>query len=440
MKKLLVNYVIIGAIFMITGCSEEIAINDVKLTTSRHSKEAVIEDAALRTRSFFFKEKGRSSVSSKGVSYVTSVSSRSSDVDTLMYVVNFDDNQGFAIFSAVEADMPLLAVTDCGEYKPNQKNNEGVEDFIMRAQNKLIAIKDTTNKIGDKSHLLYVDVVRDTLSYVNIPKKVDVRWGQSGSSAKYCPYPDGLNERATGCVPTAIAMIMSYFEYPKTMTWTAPEIDKRTETLKWKDMKIHDFERTNCKNNTRGWCEATEEAHLQIAKVMRELGYIGDAVYGKDTLRNEYIPATSVYEYGTMNILKRLGFKYSNYAIFSGLDVGLLQKNNILLISARNGDMYSGGHCFIVDGCWNLTVRTTETVYDTYFTPWTIVSTKKSTTQRCYMHINWGFDGDSNGYYDDGVFDSSKVRELDDESHRLDKNDGYNVSYKNVRYLPVGLY
>ena len=56
------------------------------------------------------------------------------------------------------------------------------------------------------------------------------------------------------------------------------------------------------------------------------------------------------------------------------------------------------------------------------------------------MHINWGFDGDSNGYYDDGVFDSSKVRELDDESHRLDKNDGYNVSYKNVRYLPVGLY
>ena len=49
--------------------------------------------------------------------------------------------------------------------------------------------------------------------------------------------------------------------------------------------------------------------------------------------------------------------------------------------------MYSGGHCFIVDGCWNLTVRTTETVYDTYFTPWAIVSTKKSTTQRCYMHI-----------------------------------------------------
>ncbi len=98
MKKLLVNYLIIGAILMIIGCSEEIAINDVKLTISRHSKEAVIEDAALRTRSFFFKEKGRSSVSSKGVSYVTSVSSRSSDIDTLMYIVNFDDNQGFAIF------------------------------------------------------------------------------------------------------------------------------------------------------------------------------------------------------------------------------------------------------------------------------------------------------------------------------------------------------
>lgn len=53
------------------------------------------------------------------------------------------------------------------------------------------------------------------------------------------------------------------------------------------------------------------------------------------------------------------------------------------------------------------------------------------------MHINWGYDGDSNGYYLDKVFDSTKVTKLDDESRVL-RND--TASYNNVRYLPVGIY
>ncbi len=65
------------------------------------------------------------------------------------------------------------------------------------------------------------------------------------------------------------------------------------------------------------------------------------------------------------------------------------------------------------------------------------MNSRESTVTNCYMHVNWGYDGDSNGYYFDNIFDSSRVVKLDDESHVL-RND--TVAYNNVRYLPVGVY
>lgn len=438
MKKLSLLFFFICTL-LTTACSDDFNPYDKQPINNVETKEKAIIEAAINARTFFFSEKSRKPISSADVTYITSRESRSGDLDTLIYAVNFEDGKGFALLSAVEANMPLLAVTDCGVFNTNGNNNIGVTDFVKRAQDKLIAIKDTTNKVGDKSHLMFVETIRDTLSFVNIPKKVSIRWGQDGSHAKYCPYPPTIKKRATGCVPTAIAMIMSYFEYPQTITWTAPEIPKDSENLKWKDMKVHDFERTNCPNNTRGWCEATQDAHLQIAKIMREIGYIGSAKYeeGTNSASKELEPFTMVDEPGTMAILKKFGFKHSSYVTFKGVNENLLAANNILLISARNGDSSSTGHCFIVDGCWKLVVKTTENVYDTFFNPWVLVSSRFSTNTNCYMHINWGYDGDSNGYYLDKVFDSTKVTKLDDESRVL-RND--TASYNNVRYLPVGIY
>ena len=42
--------------------------------------------------------------------------------DTLMYVFNYDDNQGFAIISADSRTEGLIAITDQGHYEQNETN------------------------------------------------------------------------------------------------------------------------------------------------------------------------------------------------------------------------------------------------------------------------------------------------------------------------------
>ena len=43
--------------------------------------------------------------------------------DTLMYVFNFEDNQGFAIVSASKETEGLIAVTESGSYDPSTSSN-----------------------------------------------------------------------------------------------------------------------------------------------------------------------------------------------------------------------------------------------------------------------------------------------------------------------------
>lgn len=63
------------------------------------------------SRSFVSRE-----VNLNDISYVTSALSRS-ESDTLIYVINYKDEAGFAVVSAKKTkDSPLLAVTESGRY------------------------------------------------------------------------------------------------------------------------------------------------------------------------------------------------------------------------------------------------------------------------------------------------------------------------------------
>lgn len=62
-------------------------------------------------------------------------SSGSPKNDTLMYVFNFNDNQGFAIVSAEEATEGLIAITESGSYNPSDTTDSGFNRFIGTGAN-----------------------------------------------------------------------------------------------------------------------------------------------------------------------------------------------------------------------------------------------------------------------------------------------------------------
>lgn len=77
------------------------------------------------------------SINPKKCKIVRSGSTRSSEGanDTLMYVFNFDDEQGFAIVSAPKNAEDLLAITEIGSFEPDiQTGIEGFDEFILKAK------------------------------------------------------------------------------------------------------------------------------------------------------------------------------------------------------------------------------------------------------------------------------------------------------------------
>ena len=62
-------------------------------------------------------------------------------IDTLLYFVNFADNQGFAVVAADKRTSPILALIDKGNYKAGdlaQEDNPGFLSFLDRAVNQEI--------------------------------------------------------------------------------------------------------------------------------------------------------------------------------------------------------------------------------------------------------------------------------------------------------------
>lgn len=67
---------------------------------------------------------------------LTTKNSRSSNTDTLLYVVDLEDEQGFVVIAANRAVEPIMAVTEKGSFdSPEVQSNEGFQSFMAAANN-----------------------------------------------------------------------------------------------------------------------------------------------------------------------------------------------------------------------------------------------------------------------------------------------------------------
>ena len=156
--------------------------------------------------------------------------------DTLLYIVNFANEEGFAVISANKSAEGLLAVIEKGSYqegKLNYAENKGFADFMEwakeynRMANNSIMSEESVNALVERK------TVVDTLSSQRVKTMVEVQWGQTGIEGTYAP-----NKKA-GCSNTAMAQIMSYFCFPSTIAITYDGATINSQTLDWTAMKEH---------------------------------------------------------------------------------------------------------------------------------------------------------------------------------------------------------
>jgi len=322
--------------------------------------------------------------------------------DTLLYVVSYDDAEGYAIIAAPANMDPLIGIVEKGEFVDAQTaTNESFQFFLNAAMNKA-----ETYATSSVPPIVIKPAYTERTELVNerIEPKVKVEWGQGFPEGYFCP------NKISGCVQTATVQIMSVFEEPKSLELTYPNRDKDLQMLYWPQTKSHVQSSKLLYNDEINAhldsCSASSFVHYGLARLCREIGYRNNAnyytsstgvsisrIYDRQTVKQRYnlkslLPSRSVS-----------GFKllWDYDALYNDLKDGVVMINGI--------DDNVGGHAWVADGA----VRTGTITYITYTseidpsTGKNLVEVRKNI--KTIFHFNWGWNGSNNGYFDAGVFD-----------------------------------
>ncbi|MDP3442357.1 MAG: C10 family peptidase [Ignavibacteria bacterium] len=285
---------------------------------------------------------------------------------TLFYVLNAGTG-GFVIVAGDDNVSPILGYSDESIFDPDKipynvaKWLEGYKTEIRYVIDKNIQ---ANQEITDEWQQLKSATIGVTATG-SISPLIKTKWDQSPYYNALCP-----KGSLTGCVATAMAQIMKYWEYPATGSGFHSYKHSKYGTLS-----------ANFGSTTYQWSSmpnVVSSSNNAVATLMYQVGVSVDMQYSPESsgayVISEASPITYCSEYalktyfGYENTLK--GLLRDNYSQAEW--ISLLKKE---LDAGRpilyDGDGDGGGHCFVADG------------YDS----------------NNYFHFNWGWGGDSDGYY-----------------------------------------
>ena len=312
---------------------------------------------------------------------VTTPSTRSgAGSDTLMYVFNFENNDGFSVIAANRAVDPVLAVAEKGNYTYGEPTGVENFDFYMDAMAQSLAVikppKFDTIRTTPKFNTVEVNESR------SCDPLIPVRWGQES------PYGDYCSNGYSGCVATAIAQIMAYYRFPASITTTYTDAPHAGETiaLNWTSMISYPYV-------------------YQVPALMREIGQrVGMRYYPE--YENDKRTGSGAASSNVPSCM--ISFGYSCASGLASYEIASIRTNldETHPVYVRANDISEGGHAWIADGYIYSRIGTEyyeEILIDNGLTLYYDYILTNSTVQTTNLvHYNWGWDGSCDGYFAPG--------------------------------------
>lgn len=322
--------------------------------------------------------------------------------DTLFYVVNFSNNNGFAIATADEKGSGVIAFVESGNF--NDALNDSVSFLNAYLGNYVASMEKEDDRHHGEDRMVPVQRPDDEIGggggggssrpadKFEILKPILVtKWGQSPQPFNnFTP-----NHYPSGCVMTAISQICSYLETPNQISYNS--IGKinldwnkiKSESKKWSGDSTSAF---------------SPEIGNQIGHLIRFWGVAFNAKYGSDETtasledavgimrKNFNFDVTGVSDYNVNNVIRDL--KTGNkIVVMSGYD----HYRHVWFFAKK----YYSAHVWVVDG---------------------YIDQIKNGVDTKYIHCNWGWCGFLNGYFQSDYLNA-------DDGVRFDDN-GNSFSYK----------
>jgi hypothetical protein len=302
----------------------------------------------------------------------TSSTTTTSDSTAYYYVYNVGSSQGFVIVSGDDVVKPVLGYALQGSFSTTNipPNVQGWLDlykkeiqYAMKAEASTASLNAATTSTTSNTSTQLTDSVAPLLG--------DILWDQDTPYNLFCPYNKTYKEYTeTGCVATAMAQIMKYYQWPakgigsesyKSGTYGTQSVNFGAETYDWADMQ-----------NSYG-ATTTGKQDTVVATLMYACGV---AVKMQYDIAENGGSAASVSDAGTA-LINNFGYdaglqSYDRSLFTESQWESLIQTE----LNASRPVLYSGdtnvdGHAFVCDG------------YDS----------------SDLYHINWGWSGLFNGYF-----------------------------------------
>ncbi len=331
---------------------------------------------------------------------ISEASTRNESPDTLMYVFNYENNQGFAVVSANKNTEALIAVTEQGSYnKETEVKNPGLALYLNMArtyvENNDFYPSDTIIGGGNGNYPLteYKEETTTTIT-ADYGPLLELRWGLGYPYNFHCQNSSNLPISA-GCEVVALAQLFSFYEYPTNMLIDYNPNNVHSLPINWDLFKSHP-RHINCNCGT--------STLLDLAYMFRQIG---------EELNIEYQNnSSSANFYDIMSYFSKLNYSHSGMIDYNTTTISNSLSNNNLVIIQGVEDGETMGHAWLIDGYKSIKTTIEEYRRTMGQIKWTLYKT--TTSYESYQHFNWGYDGDSNGYYATNVFDMDRCSYLDE--------------------------
>lgn len=291
--------------------------------------------------------------------------------DTLLYIVNFADDSGYSLVSALSSMPGVIAYVEDGSLAPEDSiDNPGFLYFLDGFTEMTISDDPWEWHYPDDLTIqspTYIYIPSYTITSQQTPL-LTTKWGQGNPYNLYC-YADSGYHAYAGCAAIAVAQAMAYYQYPASFdghvyNWNA--------IMQYEQVPATDTVASN-----------------SVAMLVHDIGVEESMNYGRYGVRGSSCNFSNIQD-----AFDAFGYQYVynyNFASFDTIMTDVSNCHPVVMMGTYQGTDSEGtpklyGHGWVVDGY--LTI---------------MIDPNGPTTNM--VHCNWGWNGIQNGYFIFGAFE-----------------------------------
>lgn len=295
------------------------------------------------------------------------------------YVFPNGEGKGFTVVSGDDRLPEVVGYSDKGTY--DEENLPSNYVGFMKAYEEMVGLLDNGDSrasasIAEAKALRSSGYQQPTVA----PLLGSIQWNQMIPYNNMCPMYNSTNRSVTGCVATAMAQVMMYYQYPKTLQTDIPAYVSHTKHLSIPQInkgESYDWDNMLPQYASYEPLNYTDAQAAAVAKLLYHCGVACEMDYGPSSGANVTPAILSTYFGYDSDLMQDLNRDVFTLAEWSQIMDKELTAKRPILYSGQSSD---GGHEFVCDG----------------------------TDGNGLYHINWGWGGYQDGYFDVTILNPDK--------------------------------